>query len=44
MYAAMNGFIIDSGNGMAPVRRQAITRTNADSLAFGSLGSNFSEI
>ena len=40
----MNWVNIDSGNGLAPVRRQAITWTNADLLSIGPLGTNFSEI
>ena len=36
--------ITDSGNGLAPVWRQAITRTNADILSIRPLGTNFSEI
>ena len=33
-----------SGNGLSPIRRQAITWTNADWLLIGPLGTNFSEI
>ena len=33
-----------SGNGLSPVRRQAITWTNADLLSIGPSGTNFSEI
>ena len=33
-----------SRNGLSPVRRQAITWTNADLLSIGPLGTNFSEI
>ena len=36
--------IIDSGNGLAPVRRQAITITNAALLSVGLMETNFSEI
>ena len=36
--------IIDSGNGLAPSRRQAIIWTNAGILLIGSLGTNFNEI
>ena len=36
--------IIDSGNGLSPVRHQAITWTNADLLLIGLLGTSFSEI
>ena len=35
---------ISSGNGLSPVRCQAITWTNADLLSIGPLGTNFSEI
>ena len=35
---------IGSGNGLSPVRRQAITWTNADSLSIGPLETNFSQI
>ena len=40
----MDWVIGGSGNGLAPVRRQVITWTNADLLYIGSLGTNFSEI
>ena len=40
----MNWVIIGLGNGLAPVRRQAITWTNVHVLSIGSLGTNFSEI
>ena len=33
-----------SGNGLTPVRRQAITWTNSDFLSIGPLGTNVSEI
>ena len=36
--------IIGSGNGLSPVRRQAITWNNVDSLLIWLLGTNFSEI
>ena len=36
--------IIDSDNGLAPGRRQAIISTNAGILLIGPLGTNFSEI
>ena len=39
----MNWVSIGSGNGLSPVRRQAITRTNAGLLSIGLLGTNFSE-
>ena len=35
---------IGSGNGLPPVRYQAITRTNADLLSIRHLGANFNEI
>ena len=34
---------IGSDNGLSPVRRQAITWTNAGLLSIGPLGTNFSE-
>ena len=40
----MNWVGIGSGNGLSPVRWQAITSTNADLLSIGPLGTNFSEI
>ena len=40
----MNWVSINSGNSLSPVRCQAITWTNADSLSFEHLGTNFSEI
>ena len=40
----MNWVNIGSGNGLSPVRRQAITWTNADLLPIRPLGINFSEI
>ena len=40
----MNWVIIGSGNGLSPVRRQAITWTNADLLPIGLLGTYFSDI
>ena len=36
--------IIASGNGLSPVRQQAITWTNADILSIGPPGANFPEI
>ena len=36
--------IIGSDNGLSPGRRQAIILTNAGTLLFGPLGTNFSEI
>ena len=42
--SSVNWVIIGSGNGLSPVRHQAITRTNADLLSVGLLGTHFSEI
>ena len=36
--------IVDSGNGLSTVRRQAITWSNAGLLSIGLVGTNFSEI
>ena len=36
--------IIGSDNGLSPVRRQAIIRTNAGILLIGPRGTNFSDI
>ena len=36
--------IIDSDNGSSPVRRQAITSTNADLMSLRLLETNFDEI
>ena len=44
MYASVNWVIIGSGNGLSPVRRQAITWTNDALLSFGLMGTDFSEI
>ena len=44
IYASLNWVIIGSDNGLSPVRRQAIIRTNAEILLIGTLGTNFSEI
>ena len=44
MYASVNWMGIGPGNGLSPVRHQAITWTNADLLSFGPLRTNFSEI
>ena len=44
IYASVNRVGNGSGNGLSPVRRQAITWTNADLLLIGLLGTNFSEI
>ena len=35
---------IGSGNGLSPVRRQAITWTNVDLLLVGTIGTNINEI
>ena len=40
----MNWVIIGPGNGLSPVRHQAITWTNAGLLSIRPLGTNFSEI
>ena len=39
----VNWVSIGSGNGLSPVRRQAITRTNVDILLIGLLETNFNE-
>ena len=44
IYASEIWVSSDSGIGLSPVRRQAITWTNADLLSIGPLGTNFSEI
>ena len=44
IYASVNWVSIGSGNGLLPVRRQAITWTNAGLFSIGLLGTNFSEI
>ena len=44
IYASVNWVIIGSGNGMSPVRRQAIIWTNAGLLSIELLGTSFSEI
>ena len=41
---SLNWVIIGSDNGLSPVRRQAITWTNAGLLLIGPLGTNFSEV
>ena len=41
---SMSWLIIGSANGLSPVRRHAITWTNAGLLLTGLLGTNFSEI
>ena len=44
VYMSMNWVSIVSGNGLLPVRRQAITWTNAGLLSNRHMGTNFSEI
>ena len=44
IYASVNCVIIGSGKGLPPVRRQAITWTNANLLSIKHLGTNISEI
>ena len=44
LYASVNLVNIGSGNGLAPVWRQAIAWTSASLLLIGLLGTNFSEI
>ena len=45
IYASLiRWIIIGSGNGLSPVRCQAITWTNADLLSIESIGTSFSEI
>ena len=43
-HVCVNWVIISSGNGLAPVRRQAITWTNVGLLSIGLQGTNSSEI
>ena len=43
-YASVKEVNIGSGNGLSPLWRQSITRTNAGLLSFGLLGTNFNEI
>ena len=42
IYASLHYASISAYNGLSPVRRQAITRTNAGLLSIGPLGINFS--
>ena len=42
-HICVNWAIIGSGNGLSPIRHQAITRTNACLLSIGLLGTNFSK-
>ena len=44
IYASVNWVSIGSGNGLLPVRHQAITWTSTELLSTGHLGTNFSEI
>ena len=44
MYGSVNWVSIGSGHGLSPVRRQAITWTNADLLSNGPIVTDFSEI
>ena len=44
IYASVSWIIIGTGNGLSPIRRQAITSTNAVLLSIGLLGTSFSEI
>ena len=44
IYASVKWVSIGSGNGLSPIRCQAITWTNADLLSIGPLGTNFSDI
>ena len=44
IYASVNWRSTGSGNGLLPVRHQAITWTSADLFSIGPLGANFSEI
>ena len=44
VYASVNWVSISSGYGLSPVRRQAMTWTNAGLLSIGLLGTNFSAI
>ena len=44
IYLSVNWVSIGSDNGLLPVKHQAFTWTNADSLSTGTLGTHFSEI
>ena len=46
MYASVNRASIDSDNGLAPYRRQAIILTNAAAgvLSIGTLGTHVNEV
>ena len=43
-YASENWIIIDSGNGLTPLRRQAIAWTNAELLSIKPSWTNFGQI
>ena len=44
IYSSLNWVIIGSCNGLSPIRRPAITRTNDDLLSIELLGTKFTEI
>ena len=44
IYASVNRVSISSDNGLSPIRRQAITWTNAGVLSIWQLGTDFNEI
>ena len=44
IYASVNCVVIDSGNGLSPVRHEAITCTSAELVSFGHMGIKFSQI
>ena len=44
IYASLNWVSIGSGNGLSPLRRQAIAWTNDDKLSIGPIGQDFNEI
>ena len=44
IYASVNRVNIGSGNGLAPIRRQAIIYINAELVSIGALRTNFNEI
>ena len=44
IYASVNLASLGSSNGLAPVRHQAITWTNAELMLIGPLAANLSEI
>ena len=43
MYASVNRLSIGSDNGLSPIRRKAMIKTNTGSLSIGPLGTNFNE-